>query len=136
MKIHPMVLFFYLIIGLLVLMICFAVMNALLPSGSGKHDAFAQCLGDSNVTFFGAWWCNSCKAQKDMFGNSWHVYEKTGSVVECSDSRRGQTKPCRDANIKQYPTWRFPDDKLHLGYVQVEGYIPLENISELSGCKL
>ena len=33
----------------------------------GKYDGFAQCLKDKGATFYGAFWCPHCKAQKALF---------------------------------------------------------------------
>ena len=45
-----------------------------------KYDEFAQCLKDSGITFYGAFWCPHCQAQKKLFGRS----AKLLPYVECS----------------------------------------------------
>ena len=37
---------------------------------AGKYDEFAQCLKDKGATFYGAFWCPHCQAQKKLFGTS------------------------------------------------------------------
>ncbi len=93
----------------------------------GKYDDFALCLKDKKVTFFGAFWCPHCQAQKRLFGNS----EKKLPYVECSTpDGKGQTQICKDENIKSYPTWRFADGS------EETGEVPLEKLAEKSGCVL
>ena len=93
----------------------------------GKYDAFAACLKEKNVTFFGAFWCPHCQSQKKLFGNS----AKRLPYVECSTpDGKNQTQICKDENIKSYPTWRFADGS------EQTGEVSLENLAEKSGCEL
>lgn len=72
----------------------------------GKYDTFAQCISDSGATFYGAFWCPHCQAQKAMFGKS----AKLLPYVECSESNgKGQLAVCTDKKIEGYPTWVFAD---------------------------
>ncbi len=76
------------------------------PSIPGKFDTFAQCLKDQGATFYGAFWCPHCKAQKELFGDS----VKLLNYVECSlPDASGQTQNCKDKKIEGYPTWEFKD---------------------------
>jgi hypothetical protein len=62
-----------------------------------------------------------------MFGNSWSQV----NYVECSlPNKAGQTQVCTESGITSYPTWEFQDG------LRIEGEMPLEKISSLSGCKL
>lgn len=73
----------------------------------GEYDELAQCLSESGVVMYGAWWCPHCKAQKEEFGKSF----KFINYVECASGRasEGQNQKCDDAGIKGYPTWKFVD---------------------------
>lgn len=72
----------------------------------GKYDAFATCLKDKGMIFYGAFWCPHCKAQKEMFGSS----AKLLPYVECSTlDGKGQLPICQEAKIESYPTWRMAD---------------------------
>ena len=94
----------------------------------GKLDAFAQCLKDSGVTFYGAFWCPHCQATKRMFGNS----AKLLPYVECSTpDGKGQTQICIDKGVKSYPTWTFPSATTTL-----TGERTLQELSHMSGCPL
>ena len=75
------------------------------PGKAGKLDQFAQCIRDkATVTFFGAFWCPHCQAQKARFGKS----AKYLPYTECSTpDGRGQTQICIDNGIHTYPTWQF-----------------------------
>jgi len=80
----------------------------------GEYDEIAQCLTDKGVLMYGAWWCPHCEAQKDEFGKSFDLI----NYVECALPGRqsgGQTEECVDAEIKSYPTWKFPDGTVITG---------------------
>jgi len=93
----------------------------------GKYDSFAQCLTDSGVKMYGAYWCPHCKDQKKAFGNSF----KKVNYVEC-DARGDNANPqaCESAGIKGYPTWIFTDG------TRASGNQPLSQLSQRSGCAL
>jgi len=72
------------------------------PTASVNYDEFATCLGNKGATFYGAYWCPHCNAQKEAFGSS----AKLLPYVECSDSDvEGQLQVCKDKKIMGYPTW-------------------------------
>ncbi|OGZ63859.1 MAG: hypothetical protein A3A98_01045 [Candidatus Staskawiczbacteria bacterium RIFCSPLOWO2_01_FULL_40_39] len=93
----------------------------------GKLDAFAQCLKDKGVKFYGTFWCPHCQNQKALFGSS----KKYLPYVECSTAdSRGQLQVCKNENIEAYPTWKFPDG------TSEQGEVALEKLAEKSGCQL
>ena len=96
---------FFSVIGLLVLGAIFAVvMNSNKVSVPGKYDGLAQSLTDKGATFYGAFWCPHCKAEKALFGTS----VKLLPYVECSTpAANDQTQICKDKKIESYPTWTF-----------------------------
>ena len=97
------------------------------PGKPGKLDEFASCLNDSGTTFFGAFWCPHCQAQKKLFGSS----AKLIPYVECSTpDGQAQTQICIDKNITGYPTWIFADG------TQLNGEIPLAQLAEKTACEL
>jgi glutaredoxin len=68
-------------------------------------DTFAQCLGDAGATFYGAFWCPHCQAQKKLLQNSKQI-----PYVECSTpDGKSQTAICVEKKITGYPTWEFAD---------------------------
>ena len=76
---------------------------------------------------YGAFWCPHCKAQKELFGDSWQFV----TYVECSlPNEQGQTEFCRQMGIEGYPTWEFPDGS------RQSGEVPFSQLSERSGCPL
>ncbi len=106
------------------------------PGKAGKLDAFAQCIRDKKtVTFFGAFWCPHCQAQKARFGSS----AKYLPYVECSTpDGQGQTQVCIDNAITTYPTWQFATGTLPTAtstYRHV-GEMELVDLSEATGCML
>ncbi len=95
--------------------------------GPGPYDEFAQCIKDSGTTFFGAFWCPHCQAQKKDFGSS----AKLLPYVECSNpDGQTQTIECKDAGVQSYPTWEFPDKS------RVTGEQTFQTLSEKTGCPL
>lgn len=93
----------------------------------GKYDAFATCLKDKGVKFYGAFWCSHCQNQKRMFGKS----SKKLPYIECSTpDGRDQTQVCKDAKVDSYPTWEFPDAS------RLSGEVALSTLAEKSGCEL
>lgn len=72
----------------------------------GTHDAFASCISESGATFYGAFWCPHCQAQKKLFGAS----AKLLPYHECSTpDGKGQLADCNDVGVQSYPTWVFAD---------------------------
>ena len=75
-------------------------------TASGPNVALAQCLKDNGVTFYGAWWCPHCKAQKELFGDAVPALP----YVECATKDgKSQTAICKEKKIEGYPTWEFKD---------------------------
>jgi hypothetical protein len=94
---------------------------------AGTYDQFATCIKDSGATFFGAFWCPHCQAQKKLFGSS----VKLLPYVECSTpDGNGQTQICKDNNIASYPTWEFADK------TRLTGEVPLSQLAEKTQCTL
>lgn len=60
-------------------------------------------LSESGAKMYGASWCPHCQEQKAMFGAA----ARRLPYIECSTGGQGspQTQECRDANIRNYPTW-------------------------------
>ncbi|MAF80198.1 hypothetical protein CL629_03915 [bacterium] len=94
----------------------------------GKLDAFAQCLKDEDVTYYGAYWCPNCQNQNQMFGNS----KKHLEYVECGvrGAQNQQAAECNEADIEAYPTWEFSDGE------RVTGVQDVRFLAEKTGCEL
>lgn len=94
---------------------------------AGMYTTFAQCLKDSGTTFYGAYWCPHCNAQKKLFGDAVPLLP----YVECSTADgKGQLAVCKDAGVTSYPTWEFPDKS------RQSGEVPLATLAAKSGCVL
>lgn len=92
---------------------------------STKLDSFAVCIKDSGATFYGAFWCPHCQAQKAMFKKSARLLP----YVECSEADgKTQTQACIDKKIESYPTWYFRDGSSQTGTLS------LEQLTEKTGC--
>jgi hypothetical protein len=94
-----------------------------------RHDDFARCLTARGVKMYGAWWCPHCVEEKEKFAASFAYV----SYVECGikGDLHGQSQACKDANIKNYPTWQFPPTG-----ERVERVFSLEELSDRTGCPL
>jgi hypothetical protein len=103
------------------------------PSGPGKYDAFATCLKDKGLTFYGAFWCPHCQAQKKLFGSSAHLLP----YVECSTpDANGQTQVCIDKKIQSYPTWELADGTIIPDDSTDGSGVKLETLAAKSSCIL
>jgi Thioredoxin len=98
-----------------------------IPPPIGKYDTFASCIASSGATFYGAFWCPHCQAQKAEFGSSAHLLP----YVECSlPDASGQNQLCNDKGISGYPTWVFKDNTTSTGEQ------PLATLAQKTGCVL
>lgn len=96
-------------------------------SQPGKYDTFAQCVKDSGATFYGAFWCPHCQAQKALFGRSASLLP----YFECSTADgQGQIQACTDKGVTNYPTWHFSNGEVLTGKVE------LSVLAEKTGCVL
>ncbi len=97
------------------------------PAVPSKLDGFAQCLKDKGLTFYGAFWCPHCKAQKELFGSS----VKYLPYKECSTpDGSAQTAVCIEKGIQSYPTWVFPDGS------RLTGDVSPESLASKASCPL
>ena len=107
--------------------------NGTNPNAPGKYDTFAMCLAEKKVTFYGAFWCPHCKAQKKLFGSSARLLP----YVECSTPDAGaQTQICIDKGIKGYPTWILADGTIIPNDSTEGAGVKLETLAEKTGCVL
>ncbi len=92
-----------------------------------KYVGLAQCLKDKGAVFYGAFWCQHCKAQKKMFSAA----VSSLPYVECSTpDGNAQTAICIEKKIESYPTWEFADS------TRLTGEIPLATLADKTGCTL
>lgn len=116
-------------IGLVVvgaLLVAYGVYDRTKPAASTEAlSTFATCLKEKGATFYGAFWCPHCQAQKQLFGNA----AKDLPYVECStEDGQAQTQVCIDAGIDGYPTWQFADGS------RLSGEQTLEALGEKTQC--
>lgn len=93
----------------------------------GKYDEFAKCLGQKGLSFYGAYWCPHCAAQKKLFGKSVEYLP----YIECAvPGSQDLTPACKEKDIKGFPTWIGPGDQ------RTDGALSLEDLATRSGCTL
>ncbi len=97
-----------------------------MPPPNGMYDAFARCIAHTSTTFYGAWWCPHCQAQKTEFGDA----AKYLPYVECANTDTSENQTCIDKGIHSYPTWYFPDGSSSTGVNS------LVNLAQKTGCAL
>jgi hypothetical protein len=117
------------VIAVIIGLAAYADKNNESPAAAVNHalDAFAQCLTQKGVTFYGAFWCPHCQRTKAMFGGASEYLP----YVECSTpDGQSQDAVCNKAGVVEYPTWQFPDGS------RLVGETGLEALAEKSGCVL
>ena len=94
-----------------------------------KLDGFAHCLAAKKAVMYGAFYCDHCKDQKDLFGDSAQYIP----YVECVEKgTRKETDQCKALNIRRTPTWIFEQSG-----ERVDGRVlSLQELSQKSGCRL
>jgi hypothetical protein len=75
----------------------------------------ARHLAATGARFYGVWWCEGCRDQKDMFGAAAAALP----YVECSGGR-GPT------GVREYPTWDIAGHRL-------TGVQPVDTLAARSG---
>lgn len=118
-------------LSVIVVLVAVGAVVAVLRSGinqnnSNKYDAFATCLKEKGVIFYGASWCPHCQAEKKLFGSSARIL----NYVECATSKGKQTQFCKDQKIMSYPTWEFADGS------RINSEISLEILAQKTSCVL
>ncbi len=91
-------------------------------------DRFAKCLADKGAVMYGVFWCDHCREQKEMFGESF----KYVKYVECvtQDKPKELIPECKAQGVKRTPTWIFADGD------HVEGVMGLDRLAMKTHCKL
>jgi hypothetical protein len=90
-------------------------------------DGFARCITAKNAKMYGLYWCPHCQDQKEMFGHAFQFV----NYVECGiKGGRAETEECKQAGVKNFPTWQFSDGS------RLEGAQPLAVLSQKNGCSL
>jgi thiol-disulfide isomerase/thioredoxin len=94
-----------------------------------KLDGFAHCLVEKKAVMYGAFWCDHCREQKELFGDSAQYLP----YVECVEKgTRKVTERCKMLGIRKTPTWIFEQSS-----ERVEGKVlSLQELSQKSGCRL
>jgi len=91
-------------------------------------DDFAKCVSSKGTRMYGAWWCPHCADQKESFGLAFQYVTYTECGIE--GQAHSLNDQCRNAGIKNFPTWQFADGH------REEGVLSLTDLSSKTGCKL
>lgn len=92
----------------------------------GSAIALAQHLTQIEAKMYGAYWCDHCRQQKQLFGKA--AVEQL-PYVECDPAgENSQPNQCLAAEITSYPTWIIHQSKY-------EGVRSLQDIARLSKFK-
>ena len=92
-----------------------------------RYDGFAKCLASKQAKMYGLYWCPHCAEQKAMFGKAFQYVP----YVECAIKGSSELAPeCKAAGLKLFPSWQFG------AAPPKEGVLPLEELSEKTGCSL
>ena len=94
-------------------------------SSEVDNTQIAQCLTNSGVKLYGAYWCSHCNNQKKMFGDA----EKYITYVECdAKGENGDPDACSEAGITAYPTWISATNE------KLTGSRDPQTVAEWAGC--
>ncbi len=110
--------------GILALAMPIRMANAAAPN----LDNFAHCLSQKKATMYGAFYCQHCAKQKELFGKSFAYVTYQECAIMGAPGQ--QTDQCKYMQIRKYPTWIFADNERR------EGEQSLESLAEKTGCKL
>ncbi len=119
------------IVGIVCIVIVGMIVAKAFESESPYHNdmlgEFASCISESGATFFGAYWCGHCQAQKRDFGSASDIVP----YVECAlPGNEGQAEECSLAGITAYPTWVFGNG------TKLQGRQTFETLANMTGCPL
>jgi len=88
------------------------------PASEERMEAFATCVYESGATLYLSDSCPECEEQKALFGENFDAIK----TVLCEGN-------CDRSDVTKFPTWIINGGKY-------EGKVSLEELSELTGCKL
>lgn len=90
--------------------------------------AVAEHLSAIGAQYYGSWTCPACKRQSELFGSE--ALDKL-PYVECNkpEEKPTEARMCRNANLRVFPTWDFPDG------TRLEGIQSLDRLKKTSGLK-
>jgi hypothetical protein len=92
-----------------------------------RYDGFAKCLASKQAKMFGLYWCPHCIEQKEMFGRAFQYVPYTECAIKGSHDI---TAECKADGVKLFPSWQFA------GNPPKEGVLPLQELSDKTGCSL
>ncbi len=109
-------------------LLCLPAVFSFAADKPNKLDGFARCLAQKKATMYGAFWCDHCREQKELFGDSFRYMP----YVECVEKgTRKVTEQCKSLGIRRTPTWIFENGE------RVDGKVlSLQELSQKTGCRL
>lgn len=107
---------FYVSVGIIALILVFAVVWYSLPKDSDSTAELAKCIG-SKSTLYVQYGCPHCRTQEELFGDDISYLK----MVDCYYDRD------KCSNIQATPTWVI-DGKQYMGVQS------LDKLKELTGC--
>jgi hypothetical protein len=85
------------------------------PAGDpARLEAIARHLSASDARFYGVWWCERCREQKELFG---------AAALELPYIESSRVVP---EGIEEFPTWE-------IGGRRITGVLSPDSLAELSG---
>ena len=105
-------------IAIVVLGIVFGIYTGMTTATDEKE--LAICLTEKGYSMAGASWCSHCNAQKELFGENFHLID----YHDCDE----EADWCQEKGIAGYPSWIAPEGAILRGVHQ------LSDLKELTGC--
>jgi len=100
-----------------------------LSQGNKKPSSnnLIRCLSKKEIKVYGFSQDPDTRKQKEILGKAIKYFK----YIECLEPESKQlTLKCQIKEIKNFPTWEFPDKKRKVGILS------LKELAELSGCEL
>lgn len=107
---------FYVGLGIVALILVFAIVWYSLPKDSGSNAELAKCIGEK-ATLYVQYGCPHCRTQEELFGDDLEYIK----LVDCYYERD------KCSNIQATPTWVINGEQ----YLGVQS---LDKLKELTGC--
>ncbi|MEX2357888.1 MAG: peptidylprolyl isomerase [Pirellulaceae bacterium] len=89
--------------------------------------ALAKAIAATGAKYYGAAWCGTCTAQKQLFGDG----GKYLPFIDVTNPDRTLNQIGEDNNIQQFPTWVFPDEERHVGLLSIEALVDRLDITDI-----
>ena len=119
------------LLGILAISLIVLVACSSYPYKVEEVDAFAKCLSEKGVKYYGAFWCSNCAKQNKMFGTSKQYINYIECDPRCTRDENNKLPAycvgnvensllCIEKKVEKYPDFEFADSSRLVGVQQFE----------------